>query len=174
MKIRLLFAVPLLAMALASCGAKADEVKVASANGTAEPAASAPAAAAAPTDQREASLKFAQCMRQNGVDMPDPDPNGPITMMERPGDAEKTKKAQEACKQFLQASVGEKGKGVDADKLDMLVKLAQCMRQQGIDMPDPSADGKVEISIPPGTPEEKVKAAHEACKDYSAGMPLQP
>ena len=172
MKIRLMLAVPVLAGALTACGATAgDGGGVASASGgTAAPTASA----SAPTDQRQAALKFAQCMREHGVDMPDPEPNGPIAIQERAGDGDKAKKAQEACKQFLQAAVGEQGQGIDAEKRDMLVKLAQCMRRHGIDMPDPGVDGKVEINVPAGTPEEKVKQAHEACKEFSADLPLKP
>ncbi|GAA3619806.1 hypothetical protein GCM10022419_126780 [Nonomuraea rosea] len=175
MKISLMLAVPLMAVALTACGATAEDGGVAGASGnTATSSAPASSAASAPADQREAALKFAQCMREHGVDMPDPEPGGPIAIQERAGDGEKAKKAQEACKQFLQAAVGEQGKGIDPGERDMLVKLAQCMRQHGIDMPDPGADGKVEINVPAGTPEEKVKQAHEACKEFSADLPLKP
>ncbi|MBT2231249.1 hypothetical protein [Nonomuraea sp. NEAU-A123] len=169
MSIRLLLAVPVLALALTACGAKAGEGDVASASGsTTSPAASASAS----TDRRAAGLKFAQCMREHGVDMPDPEPNGPVAIQQRPGDEQKVQKAQEACKQFMQAAVGEKGKGLDPQKQDLLVKFAQCMRQHGIDMPDPAADGRIEINIKEGTPEEKVKEAQTACKQFAGDLPL--
>ncbi|GII96917.1 hypothetical protein [Sinosporangium siamense] len=174
MKIRLLLATSISALALTACGATPDVVKVASASGTAAPAPMA-SSAAPPADKNEAALKFAECMRGQGVDMPDPEPNSPITIQERAGERDKVKKAQEACKQFLQASVGEQGQqAVDPKQRDTLLKLARCMREQGIEMPDPAADGKVEINIPPGTPEQKVKEAHEACRQHSADLPLQP
>ncbi|WP_248964515.1 hypothetical protein [Sphaerisporangium perillae] len=171
MHIRPLLAVPVLALALAACGAKAGDGGVASVGGgTAGPAASS--SSSAPADKGEAALKFAQCMREHGVDMPDPEPNGGVAIQQRPGEEQKVQKAQEACKQFLQAAVGEKGKGLDPQKQDMLVKLAQCMRQHGIDMPDPTADGRIEINVPEGTPEQKVKDAQEACKQFAGDFPL--
>ncbi|MDP9862821.1 MULTISPECIES: hypothetical protein [Streptosporangium] len=171
--IRLLLAVPILALALAGCGAETGGGGVVGANGgTARSTASDPSSA--PTGKREAALKFAQCMREHGVDMPDPEPGGPIAIQERKGEERKVQKAQEACKQFMQAAVGEKGQGIDAKERDMLVKLAQCMRQHGIDMLDPGADGRIEINVPAGTPEQKVKDAHEACKQFSADLPLKP
>ncbi|MFG1686401.1 hypothetical protein ACGFNP_39985 [Nonomuraea sp. NPDC049269] len=173
MRIRLLLAVPVLALALTACGAKAGEGDVASASGsTASPAVSNSSSASASTDRQAAGLKFAQCMREHGVDMPDPEPNGPVAIQQRPGEEQKVQKAQDACKQFMQAAVGEKGKGLDPQKRDLLVKFAQCMRQHGIDMPDPTADGRVELNVPQGTPEQKVKDAQAACKQFAGDIPL--
>ncbi|MFI6594880.1 hypothetical protein ACIBHX_01455 [Nonomuraea sp. NPDC050536] len=156
MRLRLMPAVAALAFALAACGSQAA--------GNGRPTASASA------DAREAAgLKFAQCMREHGVDMQDPKPGEGIRILSRKGDEQKVQKAQEACKQYMKDAVGEKGKGIDPKQQDKMMKFARCMREHGIDMPDPSADGRVEINIPPGTPESKVKQVQQACKEFAPG-----
>src|SRR5689334_19406100 len=86
-----------LALTVTGCGTSSPGNGVASAGGTAAPSASASAAAAS-NDGRQ----FAQCMRDHGVNMPDPDPNGQIdknAQVDRNSPAFRT--AAEACKQFL-------------------------------------------------------------------------
>ncbi|RCG31378.1 hypothetical protein DQ384_11770 [Sphaerisporangium album] len=163
----MLAAAPLV-LALAACGAPAGDDGVASvSSGTAAPTASA--SASAPTDPREAQLKFAQCMREHGVAMKDPEPNGGIRIEGRKGEEDKIAKAQQACKHFMDAAIGDKLGKPDQKQLDRMLKFAQCMREHGIPMEDPGPDGRVMINIPPGTPEEKVKAAHAACKEFEPG-----
>jgi hypothetical protein len=80
-------------------------------------------------------------MRDHGVDMPDPDPNGPLTVKGNPGDQQAQMQAQEACKSFMPGG-GTPPKLSPAD-VAKLAKYAKCMRQHGIDMPDPNAQGQV-------------------------------
>src|SRR5689334_13568354 len=62
---------------------------------------------AAQKDEKGDMVKFAQCMRENGVDMPDPKEDGGgvgITIGGEDGaalDPEKMKTAHEACKKHL-------------------------------------------------------------------------
>ncbi|MER6172995.1 hypothetical protein [Streptosporangium sp. NPDC001681] len=164
MKARLLLlAVPLL---LAGCGAAPTTSGVASAgDGTAKPTASASASA----DRRQAMLKFAQCMRENGVDMADPDPNGSINYQTKKDEQAKTDKAAKVCQPLLDAALGDKSTAGDSKRRDEMVKYVQCMREQGIDMEDPDPNGGVKFQFPAGA-EAKVKAAEEACKEFSPGM----
>lgn len=62
------------AVLLAGCGAKPDDAsKVASISG---PSSSAPAKAADNKSDEDKMRDFAKCMREHGVDMPDPKPHG--------------------------------------------------------------------------------------------------
>ncbi|WP_214412586.1 hypothetical protein [Sphaerisporangium fuscum] len=163
----ILAAVPLL-LALGACGAPAGNDGVASAGGgTAKPAASASGPGS--TDRKEAGIKFAQCMREHGVDMKDPGSDGAIRIQGGKGDQQKIADAQQACKHFMDAVVGDKAGKPDPKMQDQMLKFAQCMREHGIPMKDPAADGRVEINIPAGTPKEKVDAANEACKEFAPG-----
>jgi uncharacterized protein (DUF305 family) len=171
MRLRLLPAVPLLLLGLAGCGnAAPTNVGIASAaNGTATPSASASAtSSASAADRQEAGLKFAQCMREHGIDMEDPGPSG-IRIRTKSGEAGKTEKAMQACQHFMKDVVGDKGGPMDAAARDKMVKFAQCMRQHGIDMPDPDPQGGFKASIKKGQ-EAQMEKAQAACKEYAPGF----
>lgn len=166
MKARLLLlAVPLL---LAGCGTAPATSGVASAgNGTAP--ASASAAASAPADQGQAQLKFAQCMRENGVDMADPDGSGKIRVQVQKVEEGKVEKAMKECQHFMEDAVGGKGAAGDPKRRDEMVRYVQCMREQGIDMADPEPNGGLKLKLPGGG-EQKLKAAEAACKEFQPAM----
>src|SRR5688500_2675409 len=59
----------------------------------------------------------------------------------------------------------------EGDLAEQAAKFAGCMRENGIDMPDPQVDddGRVAFGAPAGAEpadREKVEAAHEKCKQY--------
>ncbi|MFF5263646.1 hypothetical protein ACFY4C_32365 [Actinomadura viridis] len=131
-------AVPLV-LGLAACGGDDGGTGVASAGGTVAKASASPSRSLSPED---AQLKFAQCMRQNGIDMPDPQAGGGNFRMElrKNGNREKLQAAMEKCRPFLEAS-GKLPEFRDPKFRDQMVKFAQCARKNGIDIPDPSGEG---------------------------------
>ena len=157
---RYILLLPLLVLGLAAC-AKPATPSVASAGGaTATPSASASAS----VDREEAAHKFAQCMRDHGVDLPDPVPGQPMTFSGGPQDKEKMDKAQQACHSLMPGG-GELEKP-DAETLDKIRKYAQCMRDHGIDMPDPDPNepGKIAIQGGPDPNSQAFKDATAACE----------
>ncbi|MEV8634787.1 hypothetical protein AB0395_24340 [Streptosporangium sp. NPDC051023] len=178
MNVRPLLAVAPLVLALAACGAGsasgagagADGIAGAS-GGTAKPSASA--SGSAPADRRDAQLKFAQCMREHGVDVPDPEADGRMIIRQpKGGDEAKTEKAMQECQHFMKDAVGGKGgPASDPKARDQMLKYAQCMREHGVDMPDPDANGRFRVHLPGGGDgEQKVKKAQEACKEFAPGL----
>jgi hypothetical protein len=121
-------------VALSACGGASDDSGgVASANGGGS--ASARASASPSADDREQGLKFAQCMRTNGVpEFPDPDPKGGFSGMADKFDEPAVEKALEACRAQLPG--GRRAAG-DPQTQENLRKLAQCLRDLGYDVPDP-------------------------------------
>lgn len=121
----------------------------------------------------DAMRKFAQCMRQNGVDMPDPSEDGGHVRMRVEGkvDMAKMKAAQEKCRHF-QPNGGKPIKP-DPEQLAKMRAMAKCMREHGVDMPDPNDDGSITIKkgegpdIDPDSP--TFKAAEKACRKYAPG-----
>jgi len=109
------------------------------------PAADASASPTASIDPDDAPFAFAKCMREHGIDMPDPEtqPGGGFSQRidGRNIDPEKMQAAQEACQDILEQAGGFRGE-LDPEQLDKLVEFAQCMREHGIDMPDPTTNGK--------------------------------
>jgi hypothetical protein len=164
----LLVAVPL-ALALAACGGTtAKDDGVASANGGAA-SADPTASPSAKTDPQQAALKFAKCMREHGIDMPDPkmDEGGLQISLPRGVTPEKAEKAQKACAHLMESAIPE-GEKPSAEDYDQMVKFAQCMREHGIDMPDPKPGEPMRIKMQGGS-KEKMDAAHEACKEHAPG-----
>ena len=94
------------------------------------------------TDE-ERLLEFAQCMRDNGVDFPDPvvEADGTVTFGFRPGGGGDPNllAARDACSGLLEGLAFGPGQGgFDLVELqDTLLEFAQCMRDNGVDMGDP-------------------------------------
>lgn len=89
---------------------------------------------------QDAALAYAKCMRKNGAEVPDPDARGmfEITPGSKMPDEEAMKKGDEACKAERSAMQGSIG-GPDKDLDEKALKMARCLREQGIDVPDPKA-----------------------------------
>ena len=164
------WAPPLIALSvavLAGCGGTAGGSGVASLTGndqSASPTASAPA-----TNPEDQIRKFAQCMREHGVNVPDPKPGGKGGVLIQgggPGDKEKVDKAQQACKQYL-PNGGEFDPN-DPKILDSMLKLARCLREHGLDVPDPKPGEGIQIPAG-GKNDPKVRAAMEACGPAAGG-----
>ncbi|MEN3536837.1 hypothetical protein AAH991_17115 [Microbispora sp. ZYX-F-249] len=158
---------PALALALAACGAAPADDGIASAGGAASTATAKPSAPG-PADRQEAQLKFAQCMREHGVDMPDPDPDGRVRIIGKKGDEAKTQKAMQACEHFMKDAVGDKLGGDDPEMRDRMVKFAQCMREHGIDMPDPAPGQGIQVKMKPGQ-QKAMDEAQKACEEFAPG-----
>jgi len=91
----------------------------------------------------EGALRFARCMRGEGLDFPDPrkDGNGLVKIGGAssrldPGDP-KVRTAEQKCGKHLRGG-GEAPDPARAARLqDAFVKYARCMRREGVDVPDP-------------------------------------
>ncbi|MDI3421551.1 hypothetical protein [Streptomyces luteolus] len=112
------------------------------------------------------ALKLRKCLREQGIDMPDPEPGQDPRGLTLGGDAD-PKKFQEALKKCGSGTSGRKGGGsmTQADK-DKMIKYAQCMRKNGVDMKDPKFDGGSAVGeamrIPKGQ-EKKFEKANKLC-----------
>jgi hypothetical protein len=135
-------------------------------------------------DPEDAALAFVKCMREHGVDMPDPDAGGGIRLTARPGENAKVERAQEACQPLLQKAAPKLSADQQAAMQDAALAFAKCMREHGVDMPDPTF-GKGGIVMQKRSrgdsefdPDDaKFKAAQKACQPIvenaarKAGLP---
>lgn len=176
------------ALILAACGqGEAVSAAVASLDDL-QPAASGEDAVAAEVDTEAAMLAMAECMREQGVEVADPEvdeagnvlPPRPVD----PGtvDREAMQAAREACSEFLEG-VEFGFQDVDQTELqDTLLEYAACMRDHGYDMPDPDlsslgggpggeADGGPFGELDPTDPD--FVAAQEACNDVLGGFGIR-
>lgn len=118
--------------------------------------------------REEAGLEFAACMREHGVEMEDPSSQGGAeagTNLD-PSDPA-TRKALAACKGKLDRATQETSPEEDEEFKEGWLAFAQCVREQGIDMPDPRflGPGKVRLRIAGiDTSSPAFEAAREACQ----------
>jgi hypothetical protein len=155
--------VPALAFGLQACGGGG-----AGAGGTAK--------AASDGDKLR---EFAQCMRENGVDMPDPkDGRVEIRASAKPGaggapdDGGAIEAAQKKCAHLMPN--GGKPRKPKPEDLAKMRAFSQCMRDHGVsEFPDPKPDGRMLLKAGPGTgidPEStEFKAAQKACGKLQPG-----
>jgi hypothetical protein len=183
MRIRTAVVGGLLAVALVGCGAAKDDAGdgVASAGGPAT-SSSAPGAGEGGAEAGNADpMKFAKCMRENGVDIPDPEMNGNggVGIALPAGDPAKLDAAMKACDKFMGGGSSSSGSKLDMkpEDIERMRKMAKCMRENGVtDFPDPETGGTSvggSISVGPGgTIDATSKVFEEAMKKCGplAGM----
>jgi hypothetical protein len=165
--LRPLAALALVALLSAGCSNAAARTGTSSSGGTTN------------ATDRDQALKFAECMRRNGVrEFPDPDASGTLTI---DGVANRSsldtssaafKQAIAACRDLQPA--GFTGHKRTAQEQENALKFAQCIRDNGVkDFPDPAPDGPlVDTSRMPGNPAARsipgLQAAMQKCRDLAA------
>lgn len=178
MRRRLWMVLPALVLMLgAACGQGSDGDGVASAGGggggdgggSGENGGGDGGGGAQPGDP-ERMQAFVDCMRGNGVDLPDPDPNQPGLRFDRNEvDIEDpaVQAALEACREHLPN--GGQPPPQDADSLAALGEFVACMRDNGVDMPDPAPDGSLQLPDGLSPESDEFQTAMEACREKLAG-----
>jgi len=132
------------------------------------------------TATREQAVKFAECMRANGVkEFPDPEASGTLTIdgiangSSLDTNSAAFKQAIAACKDLQPP--GFTGGKRSPEQQKAALKFAQCIRDNGVkDFPDPTPDGPlVDTSRMPGSPGARsipgFQAAMEKCSAIYSG-----
>jgi hypothetical protein len=131
---------------------------------------------------QEQAVKFAECMRDNGVsEFPDPDASGGLTIdgvLNGSGldpNAPAWQEAMDACED-LQPPGFTGDEDISAGEQEERLEFAQCMRDNGVeDFPDPTPDGPlVDTNRIPSSAGEGgmsiLNAAMQTCGDVIAGQ----
>jgi hypothetical protein len=135
-----------------------------------------PAAASDQEQVRDAAVKFSQCMRENGVEnFPDPGANGELAIRVGPKsgiDPDEMEAASKACDQYRKDLRPEMSEEQQAEFKERALAHSRCMRERGIDFPDPQfSGGKVTMKIDKRSgidPEDPdFQAAEEECREES-------
>lgn len=150
--------------------------------GSPEPSASTASASASPTpDGQQALLDWAACMRDQGVEMDDPrfgldgelvgglGKDGEGSKVDAKSEAYSA--ANELCGDLLTASKAPPDPEQLAERTEAQLAWAACMRQQGIELPDPNPDGsfpsyewKIDLKG------EAYAGANEVCRGLAGGI----
>lgn len=107
--------------------------------------------ASPPVRAADAAVEWAECMRDHGVEVQDPEESGSLFFLseENVGDPD-LEQAQDACRHLLPPNFGPPPMSPQerARRFDQAVRYTTCMREQGIDLPDPTPDQP--IGLAPG------------------------
>ena len=131
---------------------------------------------------KQAMLDYASCMRENGIDMPDPKFEGDRVTQRIGGPGQKInpddmRAAEKACAKYQDAiEPPELSDEEAAEFKQAALKNARCMREHGVEkFPDPTFDenGGAQIRMSKGMgidPEDPAfKKAMKACEDKMPG-----
>jgi hypothetical protein len=151
------------ALGAVACSTGGTGPGIASARGSAS--AGAGGAGTADPSAKGDGVKFAQCLRQHGIEAGDPsNPDGKPSIPETV-DAAALDAASQACREFA-PNLGKEPPAMDAAALRVWRTWAACMREQGMDVEDP-LPGDVRPPMPKdrprGQPGPDGAAAIEAC-----------
>ena len=106
----------------------------------------------------DAQAAFARCMRAQGVDFPDPRPGGggfELDPVSNPGLERRIEEAEAGCEAERRAIAAAAPRLSARDRrreLEIGLRYARCMREQGQQVPDPRASdesGGTAIAVPP-------------------------
>jgi hypothetical protein len=157
-----------LALAVAGCGGGNEGDGVASLGGAGSATSTTRAGAGDPS---QGALAYARCMREHGINIPDPkvDAKGHVAQQLPAGvgpEDPKFKAANQACKQYLPN--GGEPEQPDPQLQQQMLAFARCMREHGINIPDPKPGGGIDVGPDVGASVDKpkFKAAEQACGQY--------
>ncbi len=138
------------------------------------------------TRPEESMLAFAQCMREHGVDMPDPqfkEGGAGFMAVEIDPEDEDFQAAEQACKHLMAGAVAE-ARDIDPERMkemeQRMLAFAQCMREHGVDFPDPQLGrwagggfviGRPEEELPFDPKDREFQEAEQACQHELPGLP---
>jgi hypothetical protein len=171
-----LIAMLALALTVAACGGSGKANGVASLGGSGK--ATATTSPGGSSDNQQAAVAFARCMRQHGVNMPDPNPD---IDWSQEGRAPRWDAAWQACRQLLPPAPTPQNSRPSPQELGQLRAFAVCMRAHGIDLsdPDPTTGNMNMGGRLRGVPKDQLKddpgykAAEAACRDKLPGRERQ-
>ena len=123
-------------------------------------------------------LAFARCMRENGVNIPDPGAGGgPQRIRLGKGiSPQVVERATTTCRDKTGGGPPELSEEDRAEFRDAALKFARCMRSNGVDVPDPQVGGGGGVilrkapragGVNPGSP--SFQRAEKACRDHLPG-----
>ncbi|WP_049567761.1 hypothetical protein [Streptomyces sp. SBT349] len=168
-RLTLISAALLLATACGGSGGDGDGDVPSASDGGGDDGGAATEQAADPVEQ---SRLFAECLRENGIDIPDPDPEtGELDFQAaigEDGSRDALMEAFEACRELAPEGVNERPEPTE-DQQEAMRDLAACLRENGLEVPDPDpVEGFEPGAIDPSAP--GFDAAMEACEEHLTGL----
>jgi hypothetical protein len=147
--------------------------------GTPPPSPQASSTPAPELSAEDSLVAYAACMREHGIETDDPQFDVSGNLVSKPafkaalksGEGDETFAAAQAdCGDYLVAMKPALDPALQAEQTEAALRFAACMRDQGLDWPDPAADGSKfagsDVKVDKKSPE--FQAAFEVCNEELA------
>lgn len=130
-----------------------------------------PTAASSETSsgQDSASVKLQQCLREQGLDVPDAEGHGAYAALS-PADRQRLQDALEGpCREFRSGAFSDADEeDQSTEMLDAITGFTTCLRKNGVDVPDPDPSNPFEVLHTLDETDPKIAGAAAACQDELA------
>jgi hypothetical protein len=120
-------------------------------------------------------LDFFQCLRDGGLDVADPEPGDRVSLQGvDPNDPAQVATVDNCRNTHLaefdgQMTVGQGNMGDNMSSPEALIAFVDCMRESGIDMPDPDSDGRLYLPEDFDPNDREFQAAAQQCAQHLDG-----
>lgn len=152
-----------LALALGACGGSDDPETPPPADGS--------SAASGPSNEQDTSrVKLTQCLREQGLDVPDTEGHGGFAQLS-PAERERLEAAlQGPCREYRSGAFGAAEDPQSQEFLDAITAFTVCLRKQGVDVPDPDPANPFAVLHSIDQSDPRVARAAAACQDELAAL----
>jgi nitrous oxide reductase accessory protein NosL len=145
---------------LAACGDSSD---------TSDPAPSSGGSSAASgtsNAQDTARVKLTQCLREQGIDVPDAAETSEIFAQLSPAERDRMQAAMNGpCQKYSSQAFGDTHDPQSQEFLDALTRFTVCLRKNGADVPDPDPNAPFEVLHSLDQSDPTIAAGLAACRD---------
>jgi hypothetical protein len=151
-------------LALAACGDSSDQPTPARSPGGSS------ASSGTSNAQDAARVKLTQCLREQGIDVPDDAASGDAFAQMSPAERQRAEAAlQGPCQKYASGAFGDTDPQ-SQEFLDALTKFTVCLRKKGADVPDPDPSAPFEVLHSLDQSDPTIAAALSACQDKLPSM----
>lgn len=147
-------------VALAACSDSSDE--------SSQPASSGGSSASSATSNKQdaARVKLTQCLREQGIDVPDAQEARELFAQLGPAERARMEDAMAGpCRRYSSQAFGDTHDPQSQEFLDALTKFTACLRENGADVPDPDPDEPFAVLHSLDQSDPTIAAALSACQD---------
>lgn len=138
--------------------------------GTASAPAERARSSAPSTEQDTSRVKLAQCLRDQGLDVPDTEGHGAFAQLS-PVERERLEAAlQGPCSEYQAEAFGDTSESQDQQFLDAITGFTACLRKEGVDVPDPDPSNPFEVLHSVDQTDPRIAKAAAVCQDELAAL----
>jgi len=152
-----------LTLALGACGGSESSTGASESGGS--------SASSATSNQQDTSqVKLAQCLRDQGLDVPDTEGHGAFAQLSAAERKRLEAALQGPCREYQSGAFGDSSEPQSQEFLDAITAFTVCLREQGVEVPDPDPANPFAVLHSLDQSDPKVADAAAACQDELSAL----